>query len=234
MKTALITGANQGVGYGFVSKLLGEGWRVFATTRKSIENLPALQNLEWMSLELTDDESIQKAFSLVAGKTDRIDLIVNNAGVNKDTATQNQKEKVSTLQDLDRNMLLTMFNINAIAPLLIVKQFLPLLQGNPSFIINISSIRASFGNKNKLGNYGYRASKIALNMFTFCSLKDLPENVKTFAVHPGIVKSQMNPTGEGDPENHAEKILNIVENWNDEWNGRFMNFDGTMYPIDEG
>ncbi len=233
MKTAFITGADQGIGYGFALKLLEEGWQVFATSRKPVQDLPVHQNLEWIPLELTEDASIQKAFSLVAGKADTIDLLVNNAGVNKDTVAQNKKEKVCTLKDLDRNLLLDMFNINAISPLLLIKQFVPLLKCNPSFVVNISSNRASFHDEfeNELGNYGYRASKIALNMLTFCTLKDLPETVKTFAIHPGNVRSHMNPTGADNPVVTAEKILNIIKNWDDKWNGKFLRYDGTLYPL---
>ena len=95
MKTAFITGADQGIGYGFTLKLLEEGWQVFATSRKPLQDLPVHRNLEWIALELTDDISIQNAFSSVTGKADSIDLLVNNAGVNKDTVARNQKENRS-------------------------------------------------------------------------------------------------------------------------------------------
>jgi len=233
MKTAFVTGADQGIGEGFVKQLLKDGWMVFATSRKSVKDLPTHENLEWVSLELFEDDSIKNAFQFVSDKTDTIDLLINNAGINKDTATNNQKELVSTLQYLDRDSLLKMYNINAVAPFLVIKEFLPLLTGDPSFIMNVSSCRASFHDEfeNELGNYGYRASKIALNMFTFCSLKDLPAHIKIFSVHPGNVKTGMNPDGTDDPSTQAHKMLQIVENWNDEWNGRFMRYSGEPYPL---
>lgn len=233
MKTAFITGGNQGLGSGFVDQLLENGWKVFASTRKKDVGLRVHENLEWLYLELEDDRSIDEVGEYVVRSTDTIDLLINNVGVNKDTATGNKKEKVCTLANLDRAMLLRMFNVNAVAPMLILKKLLPLLNGSPSFVINISSGRASYQDEtpNEFGNYGYRGSKAALNMFTFCSLKDLPEHVKTFAVHPGSVKSQMNPSGESEPKDAARMILSIAENWNDEWNGKFMRYDGTLYPL---
>ena len=68
-------------------------------------------------------------------------------------------------------------------------------------------------------------------MLTFCSLFDLPKNVKTFAVHPGGVKTDMNPNGEHVPIEQAEKMIAITKNWKEEFNGKFLRFDGTFYPL---
>ena len=160
-------------------------------------------------------------------------MIVNNAGVNKDTATNNHKEYVCNLGSLKREDLLKMFDVNSISPLMILQKFPPLLTSDPSFVINISSCRASFHDEfdNSTGNYGYRASKIALNMLTFCSVKDLPSNVKTFAVHPGSVKTNMNQQGDQTPYEQAEKIISITKNWKEEFNGRFLRYNGVEYPL---
>ncbi len=233
MKSALVTGGNQGLDLGFVEHLLADGWQVFATTRTDTSHLFHHPNLKWIQLDLGSDESIHTAFEVVSHEIASLDLLINNAGINKDTATNNHKEKVSTLLSLERNLLLHMFEINAVAPILMVQKFLPLLTGKPSFIINISSCRASYhdGSLNEFGNYGYRASKSALNMGTFCLLKDLPSQVKTFAVHPGSVRSRMNPEGTSEPSDQALQIISIIKNWNDDWNGKFMNYDGTPYPL---
>ena len=160
-------------------------------------------------------------------------MLINNAGTNKDTATNNHKELVCTLPQLDRKSLLKMFDINSISPMMVLKYFLPLLKGNPSFAINISSARSSYKdeNPNTNGNYGYRASKAALNLMTLGSLFDLPPNVKTFAVHPGSVKTDMNPVGTDLPLEQAKKIISITDNWKEEFNGKFLRFDGTLYPL---
>lgn len=233
MKSAFITGANQGLGYGFVEHLLEEGWRVFGGVRKKTPLLPSAENLSWIEIELSDDESIDRVIAEVRERVGAIDLLINNAGINKDTATDNHKEKASDLKDLERTVLQKMFDINSVAPLMVLQRFLPLLTANPAFVINISSDRASFHDEfeNIYGNYGYRASKIALNMLTFCSLHDLPANIKTFAVHPGDVRSGMNPDGPDDPKVQAQKIVAIVEDWNDDWNGKFMRYDGSLYPL---
>ena len=67
-------------------------------------------------------------------------------------------------------------------------------------------------------------------MLTFCSVMDLPDNVKTFSVHPGDVKTDMNEDGTDLPFDQAKKIIEITNNWKDEMNGRFLRYDGTYYP----
>jgi NAD(P)-dependent dehydrogenase (short-subunit alcohol dehydrogenase family) len=232
VKSAFITGANQGLGNGFIEHLLDQGWQVFGGVRKK-ENLPQKANLVWVELELASDDSIANAVAEIKKKTNQIDLLINNAGINKDTATDNHKEKVGKLGHLERTMLQKMFDINAIAPMRVLQAFLPLLTAPSSFVINISSCRASFHDEfeNSFANYGYRASKIALNMMTFVSTYDLPKNIQTFAVHPGNVRSGMNPSGSDDPKLQAEKIMTITKNWNNAWNGKFMRYDGTLYPL---
>lgn len=232
MKYALITGARQGLGRGFIEHLTVKGFTVFAglhgeTTDSENDNVRSL------SLDVTSDGSIQDAFKKISSVTNTIDILVNNAAVNKDTATGGQKEKVSTLGSIDRDHMDKMFAINAVSPLLVTQTFLPLLTGAPSFVINISSCRASFHDEEggDLANYGYCASKVALNMLTWRSVKDLPTNIKTFAVHPGNVRSKMNPQGSSLPSEQAAKIISITENWSDSHNGTFLRADGTPYPL---
>lgn len=233
MKTVLITGANGGLGSGFVDCLLKDGFTVFAVVNESIDVLPKKSNLHWIQLDVTDDEAIQRVVKQVESQVTSLDLLINNAAINKDTASGGRRELVCSLPKLDRSLILKMLNVNAISPLFVTKHFLPLLKGEPSFVINISSCRASYHDDwpETTGNYGYRGSKAALNMFTFSSLFDLPKNVKTFAVHPGDFHSAMNKGGKQEPKDQARNILSIVDKWSDDFNGKFLKYDGTLYPL---
>jgi NAD(P)-dependent dehydrogenase (short-subunit alcohol dehydrogenase family) len=190
-------------------------------------------NLIPILLDVTDDRSIRFAFDMVKSKTDHIDYLINNAGLNKDSATNNNKDIVCKLSELDRTALIRMFDVNAIAPIMMLKVFLPLLITDPTYVINISSGRSSYQDEyeNTNGNYGYRASKAALNMLTHASTWDLPVNIRTFAVHPGGVKTDMNPTGVDLPVVQAERIIDITRNWKDEFNGKFLRYNGVLYPL---
>lgn len=234
MKSAFITGANRGLGYGFVEYLLSQNFIVFAGTRKITEDLSAHENLTWIQCDVTDDNSIDIAISKISEKTDSLTYLINNAGVNKDTIQEGDKNLVSKLSYLDRDALLNMFNINTVSPIILTKKFLPLLQkSEKSFIINISSARASFqdGHAGSTPNYGYAATKVGLNMLTFCTEEELPSNVKTFAVNPGGVMTDMNSDGKAIPKEKAEQIINLTKNWKDEYNARFVNYDGELYPL---
>jgi len=230
MKSALVTGANRGLGKGFVEYLVSLGYEVYAGVRK-LDSIIATDNIFPVELDISSDESIKSAFKFVSSKTDSLDILVNNAGINKDTFGTN-KYFVSKLENFDRKAMNTMFDVNAVSPLIITKEFLPLFKNNPSWVINISSCRASFNDEypNSSGNYGYRASKSALSMLTFCSVMDLPKNVNTFSVHPGDVKTDMNPEGSNLPIDQAKIIFDITNTWKDEMNGRFLRYDGTYYP----
>lgn len=209
---------------------------VFAGARKPEQfdkNLIKNKNLRIIKIDISDDISIADAFKEISKSTETLDYLINNAGLNKDSATNNKKELVCNLNDLNRESLIRIFDVNSISPLLVMKTFLPLLKRNPSFIVNISSARGSYHdeNDNTSGNYGYRASKCALNMMVYCSLFDLPKNVRTFTVHPGSVQTDMNPSGTDKPIVQAYKIIEITKRWKNEFNGKFLRYDGTIYPI---
>lgn len=234
MKSVLITGAGRGLGKGFVEYFLDQEFHVFAGVRGGVglEDL-ASDRLTVLDLDVESDESIETAFATIKSQTDSLAYLINNAGINKNSATANRPELVSRLGSLKREPLLEMFNINSVAPLLLTQTFVPLLNQDLSFVINISSCRASFHDpfSSSWANYGYTASKVALNMYTFHSLFDLPTTIKTFAVHPGDVRTDMNPEGSDDPKEQARKIITITHNWHDELNGRFLNYDGSSFPL---
>lgn len=233
MKYAFVTGAGGSLGSGFVEYLSTHGYYVFAGVKDIKTDYKNSELVEYVQCDISDDQSISSCVNQVITKTERIDLIVNNAGINKDSATGGHDDLVSTLGHLKREYLLTMMNINAVSPLMIIQAFERLLTPDHSFIINISSSRASYHDEytNDTANYGYRASKSALNMFTYCSTTNLLPNIKTFAVDPGDIKSNMNSEGEQTPLEQAEKIMAIKDNWKDEYNGKFMRWDGNYYPL---
>src|SRR5438309_7027024 len=95
-KIAFITGANRGLGKGFVEYLLSQNLKVFAGMRTPTEfdqTLAAHPNLRLVQLDVTDNNSIDEAVNTVAQEVDRIDFLINNAGVNKDSATSDRSEE---------------------------------------------------------------------------------------------------------------------------------------------
>jgi len=230
MKYALITGANRGLGLGFAEELITSGYFVFMGMRHD-DNEFHHDNARTVVLDVEDDQSIMSVVATLQSQGVVLDVLINNAGVSKRSASVGSMAGVNELTQLNREALLHMFNVNAVSPMLLTRHALPLLTAQPSFIINISSGRASFQNEGSVGNYGYRASKVALNMFTKASVLELPENVYTFAVHPGLVRSDMNPDGDIEPQDAARKILEIMNDWDEAKSGAFLDNEGNYFDI---
>ena len=232
-KYALVTGANRGLGLGFVNALLEKGYFVFAGTRTKTPLDTNDKNVQQIPLDIEDDESIKSAVNLIANSGVHIDLLINNAGINKRSHSVGDDQLVNKLDKLNRKSLLHMFNTNTVGPIMLISYALSILNKQDCFIINISSGRASFENDSPTGNYGYRASKIALNMMTKASILDLPKGVKTFSVHPGLVRTDMYPQGAMEPIEAARKIIDITQSWDDSKNGAFLDNDGNYFPYNQ-
>jgi NAD(P)-dependent dehydrogenase (short-subunit alcohol dehydrogenase family) len=229
MNVVLITGANRGIGKALADYYLKSNFIVYAGTRNLTSIIPSHKNLKPVILDIADDESIHKAAQVIKNEAGHVDILINNAGVSRVSGSDDHPELVSNLSTLDRSKLLNMFNINTISALLVSKNFAPIMMNPDAFIINISSIRATYANSaNGNGNYGYSASKIALNMMTLCLANDLPDNISTFAVHPGSVRTDMNPNGAISTKESAISIASIINSWNPDNNGKFLNYNGDL------
>jgi len=230
MKVALVTGASRGLGKAFAEFLAKNEYLVYAGVRDLDAAKFSSNDIKPVELDVTNDRSISKAAELIRREHGSVDLLVNNAGVNKDTATAGHSELVSDLNTLDRDYLLKMFNINAISPLMVIKQIVTLM-ARGGYIINISSARASFklAESDGRANYGYKASKAALNMLTQALVLDLPSNVFAIAVHPGNVQTDMNPGGSVKPTQAAAMIYESVIKNAENINGKFVKNDGSPH-----
>jgi NAD(P)-dependent dehydrogenase (short-subunit alcohol dehydrogenase family) len=240
-RIALVTGANRGLGLGFVHILLEKGARVFATCRdpESTHDLISLQKdfpdkLFIAKMDVTSDHEIDRIAKGFAQNFNKLDLLINNAGVNAKTLSKDNPDKLKNLSQLDRDLLLQMFNINSISPVMIAKSFLNSLRNSEnSLIVNISSFRASFSDKNEEPNYGYTSSKVALNMMTKeLMIELLPYGINTFAIDPGRVQTDMN-YGEGELSilDAAGNIIEVIEKFEPSMNGRFLTNRGNLAEI---
>lgn len=236
MKTVLVTGASRGLGFGFVQNLLDQGYEVFATYRSLEKGEPLTDfkhpKLHKLEMDVSDDGSIQKACEQVSAKAEKLDLLVNNAGINHDSPGMH-KPKTTQLGNLQRKELVEMFEINTISAILVTQAFLPLLNG--SKVINISSYRASFTHRDEdknYNNYGYASSKVALNMMTRDLAHDLePYNAVVYAIDPGSVHSSMNKTGKQEPVEASAKILETVSKLTAEQSGKYLDNRGNLAEL---
>lgn len=193
---ALVTGANRGIGAELCCELSTAGYEVLGTVRN-----PSLSEADnhvvsvatWIALDLSDWDSIRSASAEITRYASSLDVLVNNAGTNVPPASVGDKQTAAVLGSLEGASLEAMFRINAIGPLLLTQALIPLLnRGRKPRVAMLTTERASLSGSEHAGKYGYRASKVALNMFTRVLAADVhDENVIVLGMDPGWVKTSM-------------------------------------------
>lgn len=198
MKSALVTGANKGIGYEVARLLAQHGFFVYVGSRSlesgsaAVAKLKAtgLVHAEAVQLEVTNPESIRVARIAIGEKTPVLDVLVNNAGISGGFP---QAALDATLAQFK-----AVFETNVFGVAGVTQAFIDLLEkaAEPR-IVNVSSAMASLtlyadlDNSNFATRYSvYQSSKSALNMYTInlaYQLRDTPFKVN--AVCPGYTKT---------------------------------------------
>ncbi|MBA2612813.1 MAG: SDR family oxidoreductase [Bacteroidetes bacterium] len=243
MKIALVTGAYKGLGLEWCKQLSNIGYTVILTAR-DIEKAkeaalimdPTLTKVIPKALEVTDEHQIRELVDWVNLTFGKLDVLINNAGINSGTRAKGDKElaqKNLSLEILDATEVLNMFHINAIAPVLVAKYFKGVLaKAEIPKIINIGSWLGSISIKTTGGNYSYAVSKSALNMMTRALAFDLvKENIITVVVNPGWVQTDMGGgkaalTTEQSVKGLLENVLHKITLQD---NGKFLQWDGSEH-----
>lgn len=190
-KIALVTGGNKGIGLGIAEGLLKEGYRVILGSRNREAGKLAVEYLEdlaektdLMLLDVSDDDNVRKAAKYVGKNYDRLDVLINNAGI----IGKNKK----ALKEGDMEEIRLVMETNFYGPMRMSTAFLPLLRkSKDGRIINISSGMGALDDL--FGGYaGYRLSKAGLNAQTILLSNDLRgDKIKVFAMCPGWVRTEM-------------------------------------------
>jgi NAD(P)-dependent dehydrogenase (short-subunit alcohol dehydrogenase family) len=169
MKSALVTGANKGIGLEVATLLAQRGFFVYFGSRRlasgeaAVQQLRAagLPNLAAVQLDVTSPDSIRAARAAIGAQTATLDVLVNNAGISGGTA---QSVRQATPEQFQ-----TVFETNVFGVAGVTQAFLDLLAAAPQpRIVNVSSAMASLTLSADLRNDNrlpvYQASKAALNI----------------------------------------------------------------------
>ncbi len=242
MKLALVTGAYKGMGLEWVKQLAQEKYTVILTARnldiaqKAADslNFPANQIIP-KDLDISSEADIIKLKNWVDENFGKIDLIINNAGINpKDYADKSRMAKAFYLDQLDIEELFEVIKINSIAPLLMVKNFRELLKkSDQPKVVNISSWLGSINKLTFGGHYGYVGSKNLLNIFNkSMSYELINERIITVNINPGWVKTDMGgQKATLSPEQSINSMIqNVLNKVSINDSGKFFNYDGTEHP----
>jgi len=217
----LITGANRGIGLGFVRHYLDEGHVVWACHRADNGGLadidhPALHLLHW---DISDDAG---PLGEMPGS---IDLLINCAGIYGPGKGGQQLDSV-TPADMQ-----TVFNVDCVGPLRVVQR-LHGLMNTGGVIANLSSKMGSSTDNSSGGTYAYRAAKAGLVIVSRSMAVDLaPAGVHVLSLHPGWVRTDMTGgSGLIDVEESVTGMADVIARARDYEPGSFVAFDGKVVP----
>ena len=230
-RNCLISGANRGIGLEFTRQLLARGEHVIAACRHpgKAAALNALAGehpgrLHVLPLDVADPKSrasLVHDLPLVLGD-DRLDLLVNNAGVLHSGERFGHVEE-AVLEDSLR--------VNAIGPFLLAQALAPLLNDGAR-IANLSSVMASIASRGEFRSPSYCASKAAQNMLTVQLAQAVAaRGIVVLALHPGWVQTEMGGEHATVPTADAVRgLLQVVDGATPAQSGSFLDWRGGALP----
>jgi NAD(P)-dependent dehydrogenase (short-subunit alcohol dehydrogenase family) len=193
MTTALITGANRGLGHHFAAELLARGATVYAAAREPATiDLPGVRPV---ALDITDSEAVAAAADVARD----VDLLVNNAGIS--TGAQ-------LLGDLDG--VRAEMDVNFWGALSMVRAFAPVLAANGGGkIVNVASALSWFSAP---GAGAYAVSKAAnWNMSNALRLELAAQGTQVTSVHLGLADTDMSKLLQGPKTDPAVVVRNVLD-----------------------
>ncbi len=233
MKKALITGVNKGIGFGTARLLLQNGFYVYIGSRNvqngvnAVEKLKAegLNNVGVIQMDVTDESSVQKGREHIGKRTDVLDVLINNAGINGGNSPYTALEaKPDEFQ--------AAFDTNVIGTARVTNALIDLLRkSDEPRIVNLStsvgSLTLQSDPKWQAYDYAkyavYAASKAALNMYTIHLAYELRDTkFKVNAVCPGLTATDFTFGHGGDVETAAKRVVKYATIGEDGPTGKFF------------
>jgi len=226
MPTALITGANRGVGYEFARQYTADGWRVVACCREPAraEDLRAVKGaVSIHTLDVTDSVSILAAKAEIGSEP--IDLLINNAGF--------IGQRAGKLGHIDYDDWSVTLNVNLLGPTRVSSAFVDnVLASEQKKLVTISTRMSSLAECKAIDFLAYRTSKAAVNMMTKLAANELgPKGATVVLLHPGWVQTELGGPRATTPANESVSAMRaVLDKLTPADNGRFINFDGSPIP----
>jgi len=196
-KIVVLTGASSGIGYSLLNYFVKEGARVYGSSRNERElTTESKQECNFELLDLADELNVEKYVKTILQKENRIDILINNAGV---------AHNLALVEEIDSEMLNSVVRDNLLPTFNMMKYTIPIMKKNNSgTIINISS-RAGRRAVPKLS--AYTAAKFAVRGLTESVAKELQDTgIKCISISPAGVNTGMRAMvfGQEDAENQQD------------------------------
>lgn len=189
-KVALVTGSTSGIGKAIAQRLAKDGFAIAFHSKTSVKTGKQLaslyQNASYTQADLAKQDEIEYLIEQVKAKHGRLDVLVNNAGINAQIPHADLKQANA---DIWREL----YQVNVIAPWSLITAAEAELRKastseSPTSIINISS---HAGVRPKGASIPYAASKAALNHMTKLLALNLSPQIRVNAIAPGLVNTPM-------------------------------------------
>ncbi|WP_457030816.1 SDR family oxidoreductase [Kitasatospora sp. P5_F3] len=236
--TALVTGANKGIGYEIAMGLGALGWSIGVGARDDQRREAAVARLRaagvdafGVPLDVADDASVSTAARLIEDQAGRLDVLVNNAGISGGMPQEPTRVDPATIR--------TVVETNVIGVLRVTNAMLPMLRRSAApRIVNMSSSVGSLTRQSGAGGeqaigpvaVAYAPSKTFLNAVTLQYARELSgTNILINAACPGYVATDLNGFhGVRTPEQGAAIAIKLATLPDDGPTGRFFEDAGTV------
>ena len=174
MKVVIITGASSGIGLATAQALSEKGANVYSVSRSKVFD----KNVKSVQADVTDLESLERAYQDIFEIEGKIDCIINNAGMGIS----------GSIEDSDPDQVAYLLNVNFMGVFNSTKAALPLMRKQGfGRILNVSSVAARLAIPFQAF---YSSSKAAINAFTEALGNEVsPYNIKVCAIMPGDIKT---------------------------------------------
>ncbi len=224
MPTALITGANRGIGLELVRQYAADGYSVIATCRApdSAADLKAVEgDVRVCALDVDDGAAVEALAAELRGQA--IDILFNNAGININ--------KAASVGDIDYGAWERTMRTNVLAPIRLAWAFKDHVAASAMKVMAFTSSRMGSITLNGGGNAVYRSSKTGLNMAAHCLALELQDSgIIVTCLHPGHVRTDMGgPSAPVTPQDSAAGMRSVLASLKPEDTGSFRNYDGATF-----
>ena len=218
MSTILVTGCNRGIGLELVRQLQERGDTLIAVCREASAGLEASGARIIEGIDVADGEAVQQLREAIGDEP--IDVLINNAGILRRDA----------FGSLDYEEMLEQYRVNTLGPLRVTEALAGNLREGSKVAIVTSRV-GSIEDNGSGGNWGYRASKSAVNMIGKNLVHELtPRGIAVALLHPGLVATDMtNKTGIP-PAESASGLIDRIDELNLDNTGTFWHAEGYVLP----
>jgi NAD(P)-dependent dehydrogenase (short-subunit alcohol dehydrogenase family) len=246
-RIALVTGANQGVGFQVAKALVTNGVTVLVGSRNFERGEAVAKEIGpdavALQLDVTDRVSIATAAERIRKEFGRLDLLVNNAAISntrKGTLSLQEYRKITRPSIASLDEIRVVWETNVFGALAVYQAMLPLLrESSEARIVNVSSGVGSLTSNADPSHpfhasYGpvYPASKTALNAITLAMMIELESTgIKVNLVSPGFTKTNLNGyEGTESVEDGSREVVRVALLGPDGPTGTFTRWENVTIP----